>query len=66
MECIISHDTQALQGSPKEKNLSNSLKDFPKKNQLKKKIPRSVQGTGHPEQGNKNIPNPKEIHYKGH
>ena len=32
MECIISHDTQALQGSPKEKNLSNSLKDFPKKN----------------------------------
>ena len=32
MECIISHDTQALQGSPKEKNVSNSLKDFPKKN----------------------------------
>lgn len=25
MECIVSHDTQALQGSPKEKNVSNSL-----------------------------------------
>lgn len=56
MEGIVSHDTQALQGSPKEKNVSNSLKDFPKKNQLKK-IPKSVQGTGHLEPGNKNIPN---------
>ena len=32
MECIISHDTQELQGSPKRKNVSNNLKKLPKKN----------------------------------